>query len=311
MATPAILSLGNMLVEVMRVERDVALDIPGAFIGPFPSGDTPIYISTAARLGAATGFIGALGADEFGRCLLQRLQRDGVDCSAVAVLHDATTGVAFVAYFSDGSRRFIFHMRDAASGRLAPHMVPPAMLAGARWLHITGVSLVMSESSRLACLRALELLPQGARVSFDPNIRADLSGVDATRALCAPFLERADLIVPSSGEAAMLTGAADDADGCRTWAAAGKLVVLKRGAAGCRLFVANEEIDIAGFAADEVDPTGAGDSFCAGLTVGLLEGMPPVAACRFANAVGALAVTVRGPMEGAPTRAAVEALLGR
>ena len=41
----------------------------------------------------------------------------------------------------------------------------------------------------------------------------------------------------------------------------------------------------------------------------LLEGLPPAAAGRFANAVGALAVTQRGPMEGAPTRAQVLALM--
>jgi sugar/nucleoside kinase (ribokinase family) len=58
-----------------------------------------------------------------------------------------------------------------------------------------------------------------------------------------------------------------------------------------------------------VDPTGAGDSFCAGATVALLEGMSLAEMGRFGNAVGALAVTVKGPMEGAPTRGQVDALL--
>ncbi|MCY3719770.1 MAG: carbohydrate kinase family protein, partial [Anaerolineaceae bacterium] len=59
----------------------------------------------------------------------------------------------------------------------------------------------------------------------------------------------------------------------------------------------------------EVDATGAGDSFAAALTVALLEGMPLAQAGRFANAVGALAVTRIGPMEGSPTRAEVEAFM--
>jgi sugar/nucleoside kinase (ribokinase family) len=90
----------------------------------------------------------------------------------------------------------------------------------------------------------------------------------------------------------------------------GKLVVLKQGPAGCRIFTKDGDIQVPGFVVEEIDPTGAGDSFCAGFTVALLEGMGLEAAGRFANAVGALAVTKKGPMEGAPTRAEVNALCG-
>jgi sugar/nucleoside kinase (ribokinase family) len=129
-----------------------------------------------------------------------------------------------------------------------------------------------------------------------------LLSVDEIRALCAPVLERCDLFLPSIGEAMMLTGAASDEDGCRMLAATGKIVVLKQGAAGCRIFSEETDITVSAFAVEEVDPTGAGDSFSAAFTVALLEGMDLQAAGRFANAVGALAVTQKGPMEGAPTR---------
>jgi sugar/nucleoside kinase (ribokinase family) len=99
-----IMSIGNMLVEIMRTGLDMPLDQPGTFMGPFPSGDTPIYIDTAARLGHRTGFIGVIGQDDFGKCLLDRFHRDGVDASGVHILSGHTTGVAFVAYFSGGSR---------------------------------------------------------------------------------------------------------------------------------------------------------------------------------------------------------------
>src|ERR671927_748800 len=99
---PEVISIGNMLVEVMRVHLDEPLNAPGTFVGPFPSGDTPIYIDTVARLGHAAGFIGAVGPDDFGRCLLDRFARDGVDAACVQVLPGYSTGVAFVAYFGDG-----------------------------------------------------------------------------------------------------------------------------------------------------------------------------------------------------------------
>ncbi len=145
MALPEVISMGNMLVEVMRVALDEPLDAPGTFVGPFPSGDTPIYVDTVARLGHAAGFIGAVGPDDFGRCLLARFARDGVDFSCGRVLPGHTTGVAFVAYFSDGSRKFIYHWRHAAAGQLSPDFVQPEYFRQARWLHLTGCNLAVCE----------------------------------------------------------------------------------------------------------------------------------------------------------------------
>jgi sugar/nucleoside kinase (ribokinase family) len=311
MQQPEVISMGNMLVEIMRIKLDEPLNEPGTFVGPFPSGDTPIYIDTVARLGHKAGFIGAVGNDDFGRCLLDRFSRDGVDFSCGRILPDHTTGVAFVAYFGDGSRRFIYHWRHAAAGQLAPDYVDAAYFEKARWLHLTGCNLAVCESAREACYHALGCLPDGARVSFDPNIRPEVLSVAEIRALCDPVIKRADVVLPSLGEATMLTKTSSDEAGCRMWAAAGKLVVLKQGQRGCRIFQGDKDIEVRGFQVEEVDPTGAGDSFCAGITVGVLEGMTLEETGRFANAVGALAVTKKGPMEGAPARDQVQALLDR
>jgi len=311
MQQPEVISMGNMLVEIMRVNLDEPLNEPGTFVGPFPSGDTPIYIDTVARLGHQAGFIGAVGADDFGRCLLDRFAQDGVDFSCGKVLPEHTTGVAFVAYFGDGSRKFIYHWRHAAAGQLAPDYVDPDYFKNARWLHLTGCNLAVCKSAREACYHAMSCLPDGTRVSFDPNIRPEVLSVAEIRALCQPVIERADVILPSMGEAKMFTGATSDEDGCREWAAAGKLVVLKQGPQGCRIFQGNTDLEIPGFQVEEIDPTGAGDSFCAGITAGVLEGMPLEELGRFANAVGALAVTKKGPMEGAPTREQVQELLAQ
>ncbi len=309
MTYPEVISMGNMLVEIMRIQLDQPLNQAGTFSGPYPSGDTPIYIDSVARLGHRAGFIGAVGKDDFGRCLLERFAQDGVDFSCGKELPDQTTGVAFVAYFKDGSRKFIFHMRYSAAGRLAPDYLQADYLQQARWLHLTGCNLAMSESSMRACYQAMPFLPLGAQVSFDPNIRPELLSVEEIRQLCQPVIQRADFIFPSLGEAAMLTGASGDEAGIQRWLAQGKTVVLKMGGRGSRIYRGGEVIETPGFAVPEVDPTGAGDSFSAAFTVAMLEGMPLAAAGRFANAVGALAVTKKGPMEGAPTREEVEAFL--
>jgi sugar/nucleoside kinase (ribokinase family) len=79
-------------------------------------------------------------------------------------------------------------------------------------------------------------------------------------------------------------------------------VALKQGERGCRIFERETDFEVSGFPVTEVDPTGAGDAFCGGFTVALLDGLNLSEAGRFANAVGALAVTKLGPMEGAPNR---------
>ena len=118
-----------------------------------------------------------------------------------------------------------------------------------------------------------------------------------------PPLESADVFLPSAGEGKLFTGAASDEEGCRKLAAQGKIIVLKQGAKGCRIFTRDQELQIPAFAVEEVDPTGAGDSFSAGFTVAMLEGMPLAEAGRFANAVGTL--------EGAPPRDQVRELMRR
>lgn len=307
---PEVISIGTMLVEIMRVKLDAPLDeVGGLFAGPFPSGDPAIYIDTVARLERAAGYLGAVGQDAFGRCMLDRFARDGVDFTCGKILPDRATGVAFVAYANDGSRSFIFHWRDAAAGQLSPEQVQPAYFSRATWLHLTGSTLSINESSRAACMRALEVLPPGARVSFDPNIRPEVLTVEQIRDLCRPVLDRADVFLPSAGEAALFTGADTDEAGCRMLADTGKLVVLKQGGRGCRIFSRDADIQVPGFMVDEIDPTGAGDAFSGAFTVAMLDGLALPEAGRFANAVGALSVTKRGPMEGIPTRQEVLAFL--
>ena len=197
----------------------------------------------------------------------------------------------------------------AAAGQLSKDFLQPEYFRNARWLHITGCNLAVNESARDACYAAMRHLPEGARVSFDPNIRPEMLSVEQIRDLCAPVIERADVILPSLTEATMLTGAESDEEGCRSWAKSGKLVVLKQGPRGCRVFSRGEDVVVPGFSVEEIDPTGAGDCFCAGFTVALLEGLDLEQAGRFANASGALAVTKKGPMEGAPTREQVVKLM--
>jgi sugar/nucleoside kinase (ribokinase family) len=305
---PRIIAIGELLVEVMRQQLDQPLSQSGEFVGPFPSGAPAIFADAVARLGVPAGFIGVVGADAFGDCVVGRLRADGVDTAHIRRAPGYTTGIAFVSYRGDGSRSFLFHLRQAAAALLSTADVDPRYVGQAAFLHVTGSALSFSESARQACYAAVEACKRsGGRVSFDPNIRPELLGIEQVREICAPVLEQCDLLLPSGEEATMLTGGADARDACRALVARGiPIVALKQGARGSTVFTAQGAVEADPIPVDEVDPTGAGDCYGGAFVVGLLEGWDLARVARFANVVGALAVTRKGPMEGAPTR--VEAL---
>ncbi|MEG0764830.1 MAG: sugar kinase [Pseudoflavonifractor sp.] len=304
-----IVSIGALLCEVMRKELDRPLDRAADFTGPYPSGDSGIMLNAAAKLGAKSAMIGVVGDDGFGRCIVERLQESGADCSMVRVHPTASTGVAFVCYFRDGSRNFLYHVHHAAPGMMSEEDVHPDRLKGTQWLHVSGFALSVSPGAAAAIHSLVAQLPPETQVCFDPNIRPEALSVEEIKRLCAPVLERASIVFPSKSEAMMFTGAATDDEGCRIWAAQGKTVVLKNGAAGSRIFSGDRVFDVPSYAVAEVDPTGAGDTFCGAFLTGLISGMSLEACGRFANAAGALSVCRQGPMEGAPTRAEVEAFM--
>ncbi|MDD5399329.1 MAG: PfkB family carbohydrate kinase, partial [Dehalococcoidia bacterium] len=77
-----------------------------------------------------------------------------------------------------------------------------------------------------------------------------------------------------------------------------KIVVLKQGDSGCRVFTRKSTFDVPGFKVNAIDPTGAGDCFDAGFISGYLDNLPLYETARLANAMGALAASRLGPMEG-------------
>ena len=111
-----IITIGEILVEIMATEPGDGFLEPIALVGPFPSGAPAIFIDQAAKLGQPCGMIGCVGDDDFGRVNLDRLRADGVDVSAIVVHPELPTGTAFVRYRADGNRDFVFNIRHSAAG---------------------------------------------------------------------------------------------------------------------------------------------------------------------------------------------------
>jgi sugar/nucleoside kinase (ribokinase family) len=303
MRTPAVIALGEAVAEFMRPVVDMPLEQAGPFEGPFASGAPAIFAAACARLDLAAGFIGVVGDDAFGRMFRHRLAADGVDLAHLMVDPTRTTGTAFVAYRADGSRDFLFHLKQSAAAQTPA--LDPAYFAAVRLVHIAGSTLALGPAWRAACAQAARLAKAAcAQVSFDPNLRPELLGGASVEEVCAPILEQTDLLLPSGAELATITGIADDVQAVQALLERGiRMVILKHGRDGSTLYSAEGRLHASTVPREEVDPTGAGDVFAAGVAYGLLHGLPPARMLAIANAAGGLAVTRLGPMEGAPSLA--------
>jgi tagatose kinase len=305
-------TMGELLVEVMRPKAGMTLGETGPFLGPFPSGAPGIFIDTVARLGHSATIVSGVGADEFGRCILDRFHRDGVQTDFIEVFPDRATGVAFVAYAADGSRRFIFHW-DGTPAVMA--QVPdPAKLADPRFFHVMGCSLMANHDFRERVFEAVELFAaRGARITFDPNIRSELLRNRTVDEIAGPILRHCSILLPGEHELRMFGESQDTEETVEALFARYPLeiIVLKRGSRGCTVCLPGDRIEVPAFSVREVDPTGAGDCFDAGFVCGLLEGKDPEQSARMAAAVGALNAGAFGPMEGRISPRSVAALLRR
>jgi sugar/nucleoside kinase (ribokinase family) len=312
MPSGLIVTIGEILVEIMAVERGQGFRSAIQLVGPFPSGAPAIFIDQVGKLKQPCGIVSCVGNDDFGVVNLERLRTDGVDVSAVRVHEDAVTGSAFVRYRPDGNRDFVFNLKHSACGAISLDAAAQALLARTTHLHVMGSSLsspVVAAANRTAIA---QVKARGGTVSFDPNVRKEMMGSKEVKEALEHALAHADLFLPSGPELLLFTRAQTEAEAVREVLDRGvRAVVLKRGAAGASYHDRSGSRSVAGLPVEEVDPTGAGDCFGATFVTYWLQGLEPAEALRLANASGALAVCKKGPMEGASTRAELDAFLGR
>lgn len=304
-------TIGEILVEIMRPAVDMPLDVPATFRGPFPSGAPANFADSTARLGGKSAIIGAVGDDAFGRMTLDRLKSDGVDTSYIGV-SPLSTGCAFVSYKSDGSRTFIFHMGNAASGDVT---VPDDLSPEAGdVLHICGCSVSASPAMGENIIKVLRtFVKAGCKVSFDPNVRPELLRDDSSAAMIAEVIENTSYLLPGVGELLTISGCASVEDAVEKMFRNPKLevIALKDGSNGCRIFTRERIVTHGIYEVEVLDATGAGDSFDASFVLGMTEGKPLEVIAEEASAAAALAVAGFGPMEGNVTADAVKELIGR
>lgn len=308
---PVIASLGELLVEFVCTETASHHARPAPYMGPFPSGAPGIFIDQVARMTGRAMFAGAVGGDAFGRVILDRLRGAGVDNRLIRVIPDRPTGTAHVAYNSDGSREFVFNIAHSAAAGLpgVDEIAAGFCGAGVQVLHISGSTLSDAALRATALDLCRKLAAAGVAISIDPNIRPELMRDNGYTTALRAIVDLADYVLPSDADAEVLWPGRDFSAMADSLPRA-RAVVLKRGARGCIGRAAGETVTRAAHAVTVVDPTGAGDCFCATFVAAMAQGRPLAQALAWANAAGALAVSALGPMEGNAPPERIAALAG-
>ena len=299
-------TMGETLVEIMRTEVDKPLNETGLFSGPYPSGSSAIMISTVARMGHSCGIISGVGNDGFGECMLNRLKKDGVDVSKVLVDPDGSTACAFVAYDSQGDRRYLFHWDETpATKAVMPDVTEPS-LKEAKYFHVMGCALTAKLSYGWEIVKtARAMKAQGTKISFDPNVRTEhLTNPKKSKEsfeIINAMLEITNLFAPGLDELKLVTGIDDVEEAVKKCFENPNLeiLMLKMGSKGSRVYTRDGQVVEQGLdKVESVDPTGAGDTSLGAFLCALLEGKNMKECAEIAAAAGALNVAAFGPMEG-------------
>lgn len=272
----------------------------------------------AARLGEPVGYLSQLSTDMFGERLLAHLQANGIATDFV-LRSAAPSTLAFVERTAQ-TNRYAFYMQGTADTLWAPDPLP-RLPDSCRWLHY-GSNLLTREPSGQRVLDFVRA-QRGLRVRvFDPNARPSLiEDLAAWRARCAECLAECEVLKLSDEDCALLAPGQTLDAAARAWLQAGPTAVLiTRGAAGATLYrPGRPPLAVRPPPVQVVDTIGAGDTFGAGLSVGLLaQGVQHAAALSSLSDDGwravlrfaATAAALNCAREGAdpPTRAAVQAL---
>jgi 2-dehydro-3-deoxygluconokinase len=240
-----------------------------------------------ARLGVPVAWVSRLGRDAFGDMIAAGLEGEGVDLRWL-VRDDARTGL-FLKWRAREGNGVAYYRAGSAASRLRPEDVPEEALDGMRLVHLTGITMAISDSGRALVLDlARRAKERGAIVVFDPNFRPALPDTPADAAArqrdVLPFV---DWYLCGEAEARLLWG--DGEVPART--------VLRVGARGALVngveVPCPREVDV-------VDEIGAGDAFAAGFAYGLLEGWSPDDCAYAGNVVAAGALAGTGDWETLP-----------
>lgn len=243
-----------MLIDLM--EKD------GAYI-PFPGG-APANVAAHAKLcGANSYFVGKLSKDNFGNLLADTLKKYGIYYPLPR--SNKNTTLALVSH-TDGERAFSFYRANTADLDLDIIDIDSIPFRSKDILHLCSLGLVSQGTTRLAHYHAInKCKDEKGIISFDVNLREGLwDNLSLAKEQVFRILEVSDIIKMNEDELYWLTKYGTVEEGLKQIHTQNQLIICTMGAKGAVTltsqgnFIYSNSVSV-----EQVDSTGAGDSFIA------------------------------------------------
>lgn len=243
--------------------------------GPRFGGATANYACHTSRLGGNVYMVSGVGEDERGEALLQIYRKHGVNIDLVQVSKNYPTGVVHVELTEKGLPTFTIGENAAWDNWVWNPSVEEKILdADAVYFGTLGQR---GESAREGIRRALDIARANKNLRIlDINLRSpfyDNILIRESIALCS-VLKLSDDELERVSQACGLDLSSNSTsllDNLRCQFGL-HAVIMTKGAEGAVLVSANGVVEQPGVAVTVVDTVGAGDSFTASMTLGLLQG---------------------------------------
>ena len=252
----------------------------------------------AKRLGGNVTFVCKVGRDVFADNSIKAYEQDGLDTSRI-LRCDTPSGVALITVDAKAENCIV-----VAGG--ANSKVTEADIEGlADEIKGAAVLLMQLEIPVPAVMKA-------AKIAHEAGVKVVLNPAPAA-ALPAELFENVDLIIPNETEISLLSGvqASDEESTVAAVEAmrrkGAKDVIVTLGSKGSLVCEAGKTpVAVPSCKVKAVDTTAAGDTFCGGLCVGLVEGRTLVEAVQFATKASSITVQRMGAQSSIPFRNEVE-----
>lgn len=299
-----ILVVGSFMMDlVVRTPRvpENGETIIGTSFNRFPGGKGANQAVAAARLGGAVTMAGKVGSDDFGDEFLSVLASEGINTAYILRDSQAATGVGFITLDHAGNNRIV--------------VVPGANLQYSVQ-DLAQIESLIKDSDILIMQLEMDMsvIEHAVELAGRYQVPVILNPAPA-RALNDELLRGVTYLTPNETEAEILTGVkVTSIDRAKEAAEAllekgVKTVVLTLAEKGALVASNAGATHVSGFSVQPVDTVAAGDAFNGAFAVAISKGKSLVEACRFANAVGAIAVTRPGAIPSLPSAAEVERFL--
>jgi sugar/nucleoside kinase (ribokinase family) len=253
-----------------------------------PGGSAANQAAWLAVSGVHVRFVARVGAADVARHGAE-LAAFGVDAELIAD-SDAPTGTIVVMLDADGSRTM--YTDRGANQHLNAADLPLSLLEGVDMLHVNGYAL-FSESPRSAVVALIdEARRRGIAVTADPSSSAYLEELGASTFLACT--RGAAVCLPNLDEGRVLTGKTEPRDVLGSLLERYAVVALKLGHEGVLVGEGKSVELIPAVSSSAIDPTGAGDAFCAGFLASWLDGDSAVDAATAGSLLAARAVAAQG-----------------